>query len=314
MKTIGKKFILPMLCLIIAFSFSACSPKCAVEGCKNPAIDGHEYCEEHTCAVDGCYECVKSGSTYCEKHGCAIDSCPNLSVEGGNFCAIHTCAVEGCYNQVKSGSTYCEKHGCAVFDCPNLPIDGSKFCTEHTCTVNKCYEQVKDGSAYCEKHGCAKAGCPNPHINGGRFCKEHTCKMKGCTEVGIYTDGQCEKHHPKDIKEVSKTADSDLTSDNNTVSIEIPKDKKIVDSNGKQVWKVYTISDSIHFSGTFKGSGNFVIKLLNSNQELENLVCNTIGDYVVDKTVDVTSGVYYYIETSTTEGYYEYSWTGTIGE
>lgn len=225
MKTIGKKFILPMLCLIIAFSFSACSPKCAVEGCKNPAIDGHEYCEEHTCAVDGCYECVKSGSAYCEKHGCAIDSCPNLPIEGGNFCAIHTCAVEGCYNQVKSGSTYCEKHGCAVFDCPNLPIDGSKFCTEHTCTVNECYEQVKDGSAYCEKHGCAKAGCPKPHINGGRFCKEHTCKMEGCTEVGIYTDGYCEKHHPKSpCSDITNTNDTGkgLSVNNNSSSDSFP--------------------------------------------------------------------------------------------
>lgn len=67
-------------------------------------------------------------------------------------------------------------------------------------------------------------------------------------------------------------------------------------------------------SVTFTGAGHFSIKLLDSNQDLEELVCNTVGDYIVDKSVNVICDNYYYIELSTTNGTYECYWTGTGGQ
>lgn len=93
-----------------------------------------------------------------------------------------------------------------------------------------------------------------------------------------------------------------------------PKDELLVDSNGKQLWKVFATANQMHFKATFTGTGHFSIKLLDSNQDLEELVCNTVGDYIVDKSVNVICDNYYYIELSTTNGTYECYWTGTGGQ
>lgn len=92
-----------------------------------------------------------------------------------------------------------------------------------------------------------------------------------------------------------------------------PKDELLVNSNGKQLWKVFATESQMHFKATFTGAGHFSIQLLDSNQNLEELVCNTIGDYVVDKRVNVVCGNYYYIELSTTDGAWECQWSGTGG-
>lgn len=81
--------------------------------------------------------------------------------------------------------------------------------------------------------------------------------------------------------------------------------QKIVDSNGKQIWKVH-ISNSFHMSVTYKGTGNFIVKLSNSNQDLVTVLANEIGDYVLNKTVSVPGDGWYYLEIYCSHG----SWTG----
>ncbi|EQB88924.1 tetratricopeptide (TPR) repeat protein [Clostridium punense] len=84
--------------------------------------------------------------------------------------------------------------------------------------------------------------------------------------------------------------------------------QKIVDKDGKQIWKIYIQNGGIHFTGKYTGSGNFIMKLLNSNQELVKVIVNEIGDYVVDKTVYVKSDGWYYLEVFGSDGTWNYNW------
>lgn len=84
--------------------------------------------------------------------------------------------------------------------------------------------------------------------------------------------------------------------------------QKIVDSNGKQIWKVYISSGELHFTGTYKGTGNFIVKLSDSNQEMIDLIANEIGDYVSDKTIPVPYIGWYYLEVNGSDGEWNYQW------
>ena len=92
-----------------------------------------------------------------------------------------------------------------------------------------------------------------------------------------------------------------------------PKDQLIVDSDGKKIYKVYCSDGTISFDGSYSGNGNFIIELSDSNQDLEEIVCNEIGDYVVDKTVYVGEG-YHYLEIYCNDGTWNMTWYGTGGD
>lgn len=96
--------------------------------------------------------------------------------------------------------------------------------------------------------------------------------------------------------------------------LEAKKDKLTINRNGKKIWKVCMTSNTFRFEATYRGTGNFIVKLLDSNQDLEELICNEIGDYNVDKTVKVVKGNYYYIETYVSDGSWNSSWWGTYGD
>lgn len=92
------------------------------------------------------------------------------------------------------------------------------------------------------------------------------------------------------------------------------KDEKTIDSNGKQIWKVYAKSSELHFYGTFRGNGYFGIKILDSNQDFVATVVNEIGDYDVDKSIyDLIPDEMYYIQIECTDGSWNCYWTGTYG-
>lgn len=90
------------------------------------------------------------------------------------------------------------------------------------------------------------------------------------------------------------------------------KDEEIYNVDGKAMYKVYCLDGSIRFSGDFEGSGNFIIKVLDDNQDLEELVCNEIGTYYLRKTVNVGTG-WHYIEIICSDGSWDVSWFGTGG-
>ena len=96
--------------------------------------------------------------------------------------------------------------------------------------------------------------------------------------------------------------------------LEAKKDKLTINRNGKKIWKVCMTSNTFRFEATYRGTGNFIVKLLDSNQDLEELICNEIGEYNVDKTVKVVKGNYYYIETYVSDGSWNGSWWGTYGD
>lgn len=54
--------------------------------------------------------------------------------------------------------------------------------------------------------------------------------------------------------------------------------EKIVDTPRKQISKIYISDGKLHFKGTYKGSGNFIVKLSDSNQDLVSLIANESGD------------------------------------
>ena len=92
------------------------------------------------------------------------------------------------------------------------------------------------------------------------------------------------------------------------------RDIKTIDTGGKQIWQVYAKSSELHFTGSFRGSGYFGIKILDSNQDFFALVANEIGDYNVDKSVyGLTPDEMYYIQIECTDGSWTCSWTGTYG-
>lgn len=92
------------------------------------------------------------------------------------------------------------------------------------------------------------------------------------------------------------------------------KDKVIVDTDGKRIYKVCMRSNRFSINGTFKGEGHFSVKLLDDNQDLYDLLVNEIGDYVVNKSVRVTEGEYYYLQIECTRGRWSLSWSGTYGD
>lgn len=69
----------------------------------------------------------------------------------------------------------------------------------------------------------------------------------------------------------------------------------------------------MHFSGSYQGQGNFIVKVLDGNQDLEELVCNEIGDHVLDKRVSVTPGKMYYVQVECSRGTWNMQWTGAGG-
>ena len=96
--------------------------------------------------------------------------------------------------------------------------------------------------------------------------------------------------------------------------LDAKKDKVIVETNGKTIMKVCMSSNTFRLSGTFKGQGHFSVELLDSNQDLYKLMVNEIGDYVVNKSVSVTKGAYYYLQIECTRGSWDLNWSGTYGD
>ena len=96
--------------------------------------------------------------------------------------------------------------------------------------------------------------------------------------------------------------------------LDAKKDQLAINKNGKKIWKVCMTSNTFRFQARYRGDGNFIVKLLDSNQDLESLIVNEIGDYNVDKTVRVRKGEYYYLETYVSDGSWNGTWWGTYGD
>ena len=93
---------------------------------------------------------------------------------------------------------------------------------------------------------------------------------------------------------------------------EAVKDKLITDTGEKQIWEIYVKNGEFRMTADYSGSGNFIVKISDPNQSLEEVLCNEIGDFHLDKTVYLQSGLHY-LEIYSTDGYWEGQWEGTFG-
>lgn len=152
-----------------------------------------------------------------------------------------------------------------------------------------------------------------------------SCDVDSAALYDEYANRESEKDE-QIWKERLKKRDEGLEKPKNIANTESPsksndsaskkqanKDEVIVETDGKTVYKVCAASSSIHFSGSYSGTGNFIIWVLDSNQEHYKLVTNEIGDFKVDKSVSVTKGATYYIQIECSYGNWTMNWTGTGG-
>lgn len=313
MKKVFRFFALFTLLIICV---TGCGKKCGFVNCENPVIseDGALYCEEHTCKEDGCLDVVDDGSKYCLNHKCSIDVCEQVKQEWSPYCNNHGCNKESCVELQAENSKFCSVHKCSDESCSAMKIDGSEYCTTHTCKSSGCTNYV-NGTAYCDQHRCTYSGCTAERQNSlSKYCINHGCSESGCNNT--VKDGQryCSTHQCKYQGCSSrKDPNSSLGYCDYHQDIEDHKDTLIVNSNGKKIWRIYIRDGSFRFSGTYKGSGNFIVKLLDSNQNLEEVICNEIGDYIVDRSVNVSPG-YHYLETYCSYGSWSATWYGTYGD
>ena len=119
--------------------------------------------------------------------------------------------------------------------------------------------------------------------------------------------------NPSQTADVSKATPEETSSGSTADADESKKDKTLVEEDGKTMYQVYALDDTIHFKGSHSGSGNFIVRVLDSNQDLYALAANEIGSYVLDKSVDVTQGSMYYVVIEYNNGSWDMSWTGTYG-
>lgn len=117
-----------------------------------------------------------------------------------------------------------------------------------------------------------------------------------------------------DIQSAKKEEKANEIKKQTEIEESLKKDQLIVDTNGKQIYKVYMNSNIFKINGNYSGNGYFGIELLDSNQDLYKLLANEIGDFIVDKSVAVTKGKYYYIKIECTKGEWNLEWTGTYGK
>lgn len=92
------------------------------------------------------------------------------------------------------------------------------------------------------------------------------------------------------------------------------KDKLLIEEPGKTMYQVYMSGSTFSINGSYSGSGNFIVKLLDSNQNLDELLANEIGSFPLNKSVPVNEGQKYYLVIECSDGSWELSWSGTYGK
>ena len=122
-----------------------------------------------------------------------------------------------------------------------------------------------------------------------------------------------EPHLEFTFNEPATNQDAQAPSQDSSATDSSKNDRVLVEEDGKSMYQVYAYSDSIDFTGEFEGSGNFIVRVLDSNQELHALVVNEIGSYVLDASVPVNEGEMYYIVIECSDGTWSMAWTGTYG-
>lgn len=91
------------------------------------------------------------------------------------------------------------------------------------------------------------------------------------------------------------------------------KDQVIINEPGKYMCKITAYSSVFHFTADYSGSGNFIVQLLDSNQNLVDLMANEIGSYHLDRSAAINPGSTYYVLVECNYGSWSGTWTGSYG-
>ena len=207
---------------------------------------------------------------------CTAEECTNKHSKDCNYCDDHTCKSKGCKEYAYKG--YCEKHKCE--QCQNQKVEGSEYCTDH---IN-----------------CWTVGCDSPKEEGKNYCSSHLCIKCGTNQIS--SEGLCTPCLREKQKAEQEAAER-----------EAKRDLVTIDYDGKKIWRLYMTGYTFTYTGSFRGSGNYIVVLKDSNQDHYATIVNEIGDYDVNKTVRVTPG-YYYLERYCSRGSWSASWSGTYGQ
>lgn len=132
-------------------------------------------------------------------------------------------------------------------------------------------------------------------------------------EPSISSDYDNEPHLEFTFDSPDTGQNSSTSSNESSSGDDSKKDRLLISEDGKSMYQVYALSNSIDFTGEFEGSGNFIVRVLDSNQNLYELVANEIGSYVLDTSVAVSEGEMYYIVIECSRGTWNMEWTGTYG-
>lgn len=158
-----------------------------------------------------------------------------------------------------------------------------------------------------ENLSAAKKSIENKEYVEAFECIKEVLQLEPNNEEATSLQKKYEKKYEAQVEEIRKKADAEAKKKAEAEAAKYAP-KKIIDKDGKQIWKVYIANGSIHFSGTYKGSGNFIVKLSDSNQDLVEVIANEIGDFISNKTVIVPYVGWYYLEVYGSDGSWEYSW------
>lgn len=154
--------------------------------------------------------------------------------------------------------------------------------------------------------------CENINLDLAKKCMQQKDYEKAMKYLSIASSIEANSEEINKLYSDCSDAINKTKIDSNTQALTQQKEdyspQKIVDSNGKQIWKIYISSGTLHFTGTYKGNGNFIVKLSDNNQNMIELIANEIGDYVADKTVSVSYVGWYYLEIDGSDGKWNYKW------
>lgn len=251
-------------------------------------IFGHQYNEMITPAT-----CVDSGYTSCVCKICGNtdvkDLTPKLQHEYYKILVPATCTDQG-YS----------KFSCKL--CGDVYTDDYTPVREHrykaTSTTATCGEP---GISICMCVDCGYSTTQEQAALGHNFATKTNISAT-CTGIGI-KKSECTRCGEKK-EETSPKLGHDWYGEKCDNCGNVNPEyvwKRLVHENGKTLYKMYLYDGKLSIKCTYKGTGNFWIKILDDNQDFVKLVCNEIGSYVVDTTVNLAQE-WYYVEIYVSSG------------
>lgn len=295
----GLVLIVSVALVVIGVFFGAAV--CGADGCDNKVVDGYSYCEEHKCTTDNCNEAKLKSFDYCDLCKCDQKDC-NETGSGNKYCEKHECSDWLCEKIRVEGKEFCADHVDCYFEgCSKEKISGFEYCIDHKCAVPDCKYGINSNLKYCSTHGCSYDGCSSLKANEGNSCSIHKCSTSGCANAKEEGKALCRNCISKAEREAEYRKE-------NAEYL----DKIVVNTGEKQIWKIYVKDGYFKMKAEYRGDGNFIVEINDSNQDHVDLLCNEIGDYILDKTIYLPEG-YYYLEIRCSRGSWSGKWYGTYG-